>query len=151
MSDYDSTKDTKEHIGNVKLLLQSIISELEARIEKHDLSKFSELEKPYFDEYTPKLKTAEYGSDEYKQFLIELKPALDHHYKHNRHHPEHFDNGINEMNLIDVIEMLCDWKASTLRTKNGDIYKSIKINKDRFGYSDHFENMLINTAKYLKF
>ena len=30
-----------------------------------------------------------YGSDEYKACLTEMKPALDHHYAANRHHPEH--------------------------------------------------------------
>ena len=149
--DYDSTADTLKHIANVELYLKNVILELHNRIKIHDLSKFSKEEKSFFDEYTPKLATVSYGSDEYHTFLKELKPALDHHYANNRHHPEYFENGISGMNLIDIIEMLCDWKASTLRTKDGDIYKSISINKTRFGYSDEFENMLINTAKYLNF
>lgn len=40
-------------------------------------------------------------------------------------------------------------KYDSTRTKNGDIYKSIKINKDRFEYSDTFARLLFNTAKYL--
>jgi len=46
-----------------------------------------------------------------------MKPAIEHHYKNNRHHPEHFNNGIDEMNLVDLIELLCDWKAASERNK----------------------------------
>ena len=48
-----------------------------------------------------------------------FKPAIDHHYANNRHHPEHWPNGINDMTLMDLIEMLADWKAATARNKNG--------------------------------
>jgi hypothetical protein len=78
-----------------------------------------------------------------------MDKALKHHYENNRHHPEHFPNGIQGMNLIDVIEMLCDWKSSTLRHADGDIYKSIAINQKRFGYSDEMAQLLRNTADWL--
>jgi len=39
---------------------------------------------------TPKLAGSTYGSEEYKAFLGQMKPALDHHYAVNDHHPEHF-------------------------------------------------------------
>lgn len=67
----------------------------------------------------------------------------------NRHHPEHFVNGMNDMNLIDLIEMICDWKASSERHADGDIYKSIEINQKRFGYSDDVKSLLKNTVDYL--
>jgi len=44
-----------------------------------------------------------------------MKPALEHHYALYRHHPEHFQNGIDDMNLIDLVEMFADWKASSER------------------------------------
>ena len=90
-----------------------------------------------------------YGSEEYKSYLNGLKPALDRHYFNNRHHPEHFDNGIQGMNLIDILEMICDWKASSERHENGDIYKSIEINQKRFGYSDDLKSILKNTVDFL--
>lgn len=111
----------------------------------HDQSKFSATEVQLFDEYTPKLKTAEFGSDEYKGFLVGLKPALDSHYAHNRHHPEHYPDGIHGMNLIDVIEMCCDWAASGLRTSSGSFEKSIEVTKQRFGYGTGLEYLLLNT------
>lgn len=90
-----------------------------------------------------------YGSDEYKEFLKGLKPALDRHYKNNRYHPEHFKNVIKGMNLIDVLELICDWKASSERHEDGDVYKSIELNQDRFNYSDDLKSILKNTVDFL--
>ena len=144
-TEYDSTADTLLHIKEVNRLLIRCSNQLSQRATYHDNSKLLEPEKELFDEMTPKLKTAVYGSDEYKGFLNELKVALDHHYSKNSHHPEYYENGIDGMDLFDVIEMLMDWKAATMRTKNGDIEKSLVINKDRFKISDQLAKILQNT------
>jgi hypothetical protein len=146
---YDSTDDTLEHIYHVGEMLDNIISLIEDRIDTHDYSKLVEPEKSIFDEYTPKLAASTYGSDEYKEMLSSMRPALEHHYEKNLHHPEHYEKGIDGMTLIDLIEMLVDWKAATLRHNNGDIYKSIEINKKRFGISDQLVSILLNTIKKL--
>jgi len=39
------------------------------------------------------------------------------------------------MQPLDRIEMLVDWKASTLRNKDGDIKKSLEHNRKRYGYT----------------
>ena len=83
--------------------------------------------------------------------MKEMKPAIDHHNKNNRHHPEYFNDGINEMNLIDLIELMCDWYSATLRHDDGDIYKSIEMNQERFGYSHQLKTILRNTANFLHF
>jgi Family of unknown function (DUF5662) len=54
------------------------------------------------------------------------------------------------MDLLDVIEMFCDWKAATMRHDDGDISKSIEINKNRFNYSDDIEQIFKNTVKYFE-
>jgi hypothetical protein len=46
-----------------------------------------------------------------------MKPAIQHHYKANSHHPEFYDNGVEGMSLFDVLEMLLDWKAATERRR----------------------------------
>ena len=79
-----------------------------------------------------------------------MKTALQHHYAANRHHPEHFTKGIDDMTLIDIIEMLCDWKAASLRQNDGNLLKSIEINAQRFGYDDQLKRIFINTAKLLE-
>lgn len=148
---YDSEADTLKHIKRVNELLIEASKELLQRAVVHDNSKLSQNEKPFFDRLTPKLKKSTYGSDEYNAFLEELKEALEHHYAWNSHHPEHYPDGLNGMNLFDLMEMFFDWKAAGERHANGNIYKSIEINKKRFGLSDQMEQILINTAKYLKY
>jgi len=151
---YDSEKETRKHIKNVRNLIDNISWELYMRGIRHDRSKLEDPEKPIFDEYTPKLKDTTYNSEEYKQYLKEMKPALDHHYKNNRHHPEHFLNSyvngswkpFHSMNLVDIIEILCDWKAASLRHDDGDIRKSIEMNQKRFNYSDETKAMFLNTV-----
>ena len=80
----------------------------------------------------------------------ELGDALAHHYAHNRHHPEHYPNGIDDMSLLDYIEMLADWKAASERYKGGNLTDSLRINKQRFGISDQLIVMFAHTAKELR-
>jgi rubrerythrin len=51
------------------------------------------------------------------------------------------------MTLVDLVEMICDWKAASMRHENGDIIKSIELNRERFGYSDEMKEILLNTVK----
>lgn len=144
---YDSTADTLRHSLRVGELMGQPIRELVDRSVKHDLSKTEEPELSVFNEYTPKLKHSTYGSDEYKSYLAAMKPALDHHYALNAHHPEHRPNGINGMTLVDLIEMLADWKAATERHTDGDLTRSLEIQRERFGISDQLAQILRNTAE----
>ena len=90
METYDSAPETKAHISRVNQLLSFAAMNLLKRGQEHDQSKLGPLEKPWFDKFTPKLRSLTYGSDEYKQALQKLKPALENHYKANSHHPEHY-------------------------------------------------------------
>jgi hypothetical protein len=149
-ADYDSTADTLTHIRRVQELLNRFAIDLIWRGEVHDKTKLVEPEKSAFDISTPKLKELTFGTPEYQQSLDELKPALDHHYEHNSHHPQHYEQGINGMDLFDLLEMMADWKAAGERTKNGDIYKSLEINKARFNISDQLYEILKKTViRYL--
>jgi hypothetical protein len=145
----DERFKTLRHIETVRNYLNACVRELLGRAESHDQSKLQSPEREMFDEYTPLLRASTYGSEEYKGFLNGMEKALAHHYENNRHHPEHFEHGIKGMNLIDLLEMVCDWKSSTLRHADGDIYKSIEINQKRFGYSDETKSFLLNTASWL--
>lgn len=141
----DSTIETKKHIETVKEYCKNFALELIVRSMNHDKSKLGDIEKPLFDEYTPKLKNSTYGSEEYKKFLEELKPALNHHYENNSHHPEHYSNGIQGMDLFDLVEMFFDWKAASKRHEDGNLLKSIDINKERFNMSDDLVAIFKNT------
>lgn len=146
----DSTQETKDHILLVQFYLEDAAKELQERGIVHDLSKLQEPEKSAFDKVSGTIKDLEFGSEEYHNFIKEnLKPALEHHYANNSHHPQHYSNGINGMNLFDIMEMFFDWKAAGERTKDGNIYKSIGINAGRFKIDKQLEQILFNTAKYL--
>jgi hypothetical protein len=142
-----TNNETRKHIANVGKFISIIVRHLQKRAVDHDASKMDTPELELFTEYTEKLAGCTYGSDEYKEFLKGLKPALDHHYAKNRHHPEHFPNGIDDMTLVDLVELFADWKSATLRHNDGNLLKSIEINTKRFNISPQLTKILQNTAE----
>ena len=141
---------TIDHIKRVQFYMRFLIDRLTTKSQQHDESKLGDIEAPIFAEHTEHLSSIKFGSEEYQQELNELQIALEHHYKYNRHHPEYFgEDGINGMDLTDILEMLADWMASTERTQNGDIFESIEINAKRFNIDNQLKQILINTAKKL--
>lgn len=140
---------TFKHIERVRNLINFVAQELLKRGELHDQSKLGHPEVKLFAEFTPKLAGSTFGSEEYNSFKKAMAPALEHHYANNRHHPEHYKNGIVDMNLIDLVEMLIDWKAASERHDNGNLLKSIEINSKRFDISPQLTKILENTADLL--
>lgn len=76
-----------------------------------------------------------------------VQVALLHHYSNNSHHPEHYKDGIQGMDLLDVVEMMCDWLASTMKHKGSNINNSIEINQKRFNCSTDLKKILENSVK----
>lgn len=113
----------------------------------HDTSKFRPSEAKGFADNIPELRGTTYGSDEYGRLMERLAPYIRLHYSRNSHHPEHYEEGVRGMDLLDVVEMHYDWKASTRKHADGDIIKSINHNKDRFGMSDDLHRILLNTER----
>lgn len=144
-----TNNDTFRHIERVRNLLNLGIVELLKRGELHDQTKLEAPEVEGFTEHTKNLATCTYGSAEYSEFLKKLKPTLEHHYANNRHHPEHHKNGVDDMNLIDLFEMICDWKAASERHNDGNIRKSIEHNANRFNMSPQLVKIFENTANLL--
>jgi len=148
---HSSHADTKAHIRRVQQLLGGVIDDFTERQRVHDASKLVSPEVEYFDTYTPLLKNLAYGSAEYKACLAEMKPGLDHHYANNDHHPEFFgDKGLHGMSLIQLLEMLVDWKAAGER-HGGCLFRSIEMNAGRFKYGPELKNIFLNTARHLGF
>ena len=146
MSNYDSTLDTKVHIALVAHYLDYVAELLKDRAGVHDISKLMPPEKEMFDEFRPKLDLLNIESAEYKQALVEMGEVLKHHYAHNSHHPEHFTNGVSGMNLLDVVEMVCDWMAASQRKDpNGKV--NMVWARDRFGLEPQLEAIIANTLK----
>lgn len=146
-------KQLTEHKILVKNLLNKIILLLQERAETHDNSKFEDPEFELFSSNTVLLNKIIYGTDEYKKILEYLKPALTHHYAVSRHHVEHHENGIQGMNLIDIIEMFVDWFCASKRASQhnmGSIQRSIDINQKRFNFSDDLRKIFENTIEILE-
>ncbi len=139
--------ETLKHVNEVRSNIWTLIKELDERAKDHDASKFEEPERSVFAKNTPKLEVTEYGTPEYDDLLKEVQEAIDHHYSKNTHHPEHWPNGIEDMDLIDIVEMLCDWAAATKRNRNGNIHKSIERNQERFNISPQLSKIFENTVR----
>lgn len=146
----DQRFKTMRHIEAVRNYLTQCVRELLERAERHDQSKLESPEREVFDEFTPKLRGVTYGSEQYRDLCRQMKPAIEHHHKNNSHHPEYYKDGIEGMNLFDLVEMLCDWKAASMRHDDGDVFTSLAINADRFGMSPQLKNILSHTIKILE-
>jgi hypothetical protein len=157
VSGYDSSPETLAHIQRVGDFMAEAAANLLRRASRHDASKLEPEERAAWDEATPKLATLEYGSDEYRASLRALKPTLDHHFAANDHHPEHHDEGIAGMSLLSLLEMLCDWRAASERTKQrtddpdktATFERGLEHNFERFGIEPQLASVLRNTAQEL--
>lgn len=145
-SKYDSSETTSRHINIVRRVVQKLTAEIIKRGENHDASKFQEPEKSQLDYYIPLLKKVAFGSPEYDKLNNQRKKdiGLLHHFQVNRHHPEHFENGIKDMTLVDILEMFCDWYASSTRSDTGFL-DGLKYNAERFHMSDDLRQIFENT------
>jgi len=141
--------ETLRHIELVRKVLNVICCELTNRGIEHDKSKMQRPEVEMFTQSIRLLDSLTYGSESYKQALKNLGPALQHHYEHNSHHPNHFEHGINDMNLIDIIEMFADWTAATLKHQDGNLSESIRINEDRFDMDPQLVCIFENTVDFM--
>ncbi len=64
----------------------------------------------------------------------------------SKFHVKFNKDGISKMSLLDLLEMLADWKAATARHSDGSLFKSFEINRERFGIPRDLFVSLVNTA-----
>lgn len=129
--------------------MSTLSQEVMLRGNRHDDSKLEPEELGHYVATIDEFEKYPFGSEGYNKAKESLGPAVLHHYKHNRHHPEHFEDGIDGMNLLDVIEMLCDWKAATQNHPEnvGDMAKSIEWATKKYKISPQLAKILYNTAR----
>lgn len=141
------TKSLSTHIQYIREDILKIIHKLYERALNHDNSKWSDAERPFYEK-SNEIELENMTS--YKTILEAtrdiVQPALDNHYKLNRHHPEHHKNGINDMNLIDIVEMVCDWHSSA---KTRGLPLDVNYNVQRFNISPQLEQIIKNTIDFL--
>jgi hypothetical protein len=144
---YDSTEDVRKHRKMVRIIADTLATALTGQVESHDLSKLQEPEKSMFDQWVPELKVRAYGSPEYMNALEQMGEGLKHHYKHNRHHPDFFENGVAGMDLIDLSEMICDWYASA-KAKGSNV--DMAYSQRRFNLDPQLASIIGNTIAWLE-
>jgi G3E family GTPase len=134
------------HIYQVQSQMRKAKANLSLRATMHDASKYSEEELPLVLGKAA-LDKEEYMSDKERKLVANVSEAIQHHYEHNDHHPEHHENGIHGMSLFMLLEMMCDWKVASDASPNGDIWKSLELNRVRFGISPELMSVLEMTAR----
>ena len=142
-------EDTHAHIKLVQNQMNKAIIFLKTQSVVHDRSKFTDEEAEIYAVVTPEFAKYDYGTPEHKAVGDKLGPAWEHHLENNPHHPEYHENGVDGMDLLYIIEMLCDWKAASMRNPNQDFKKSLQLNLDKKKIAPQLQSIMINTAARL--
>lgn len=141
---------TRKHMQRVSELMGEAACILIRRAAAHDKTKLTPTELEPLQRMQDLIDAegqAPYGSDEYKRRTALLGPMLAHHYANNSHHPEHYSNGVDGMDLFDLVEMFLDWKAASERGEESSM--NIGAACKRFGISPQLEAIFRNTADRL--
>jgi hypothetical protein len=114
------------HQQCVRSSLGELASELVRRGYVHDRSKLSEDELPGY--------VLLYGGEKNAQ----TRDAINRHYSCNSHHPEHYADASRDMTWLDIVEMVCDWKAASESYAGTVSLRDWATSaRDRFKLSDH--------------
>lgn len=144
MGQIDTEEYIKGHITRVRNHLLTFTQLLQKRAALHDMSKLQEPELTWWKQMDEEPRYP-YGSPEYNDKVRRWKKVFDHHYKYNRHHPEHYESGFLEMTLVDLVEMLCDWLGYKDRISISDAMKVCEQQMERYGFSDDVRQIMSNT------
>ena len=141
---YDSTAATLAHVRKVRGYIDVFVAEMLARGRAHDASKLEHPEKATLDRVLPLLDGVAYGSPDYQAVVEQARPALEHHYRRNSHHPEHYgEAGVAGMDLFDLVEMVCDWMAAAERNPADGV--RLAHNVGLFGIEPQLASIIGNT------
>lgn len=149
MSQRETKKYIQEHIANVRKRMGELAGIIVSRAENHDKSK---LEEPEFSGFVAMDNEPRYpyGSEEYNDKSKRFAWLFKVHWSKNRHHPEYFDDKgefEQEANLVDVIEMLCDWVSYNGCMSYTEAYDLVEKQCRRFRFSGTMRNLLLNTLR----
>lgn len=147
----ESVPVTLHHIARVRELLAGVAIEMIRRGNVHDASKFDPIEQNPLDEMQRLIEAegpAPYGSYEYRRRTALLGPMLAHHHAKNSHHAEHYPDGVAGMDLFDLVEMFCDWRAANLE-RDGGAPMNLSYSVEKLGIPPMLESILTNTANRL--
>lgn len=146
MTDYEKMfRDTVIHKEYVKKSAEKLIryltkegatnhaNLLRQRANVHDDSKMSSIDEMHALSRIINDKTT--LRDASAQLSPIKKDAIALHWRHNSHHPEHYDSVI-DMTKIDIMEMCCDWHARSTQYKTDLLEFVKKQQEERFHFPD---------------
>lgn len=135
------------HKESIAKYLAKFCAEISFRSSIHDDSKFRKDEFEVYSDNVEEFNKYSWDSPEERRLREKLTPAGVIHRKRNRHHPEYFENGIDGMNLIDLLEMLCDWRSAAERGPGDSIRKNLPTLQEKYNISPQLLKLLENTLK----
>jgi hypothetical protein len=146
-STYNFDVDLQDHKTKVSRYLSKLSTVLLDRGYRHDDSKLTSPEYDMYRDITSELQQYEYNSPEYKNISNSraFKDAWMHHAQENSHHPDHYPNGVSDMDLVDIMEMLCDWYSASQRHENASWRDGFNSNCEQFNIDDQLKSILWNT------
>lgn len=139
-------KSVLTHRAVVKHCMNKVIDNLEEGAEDHDMSKLDKKLDLWTEATLPNAKV---DSPEYEEGLRRTEYVRILHYGNNDHHPEHYRDGIYGMSLMSLMEMLADWKASSMRSDMKSLDESLEYFKERFEMDSTMYGILQNTIDEL--
>ena len=149
-NEFDFLCDVILHVSEVQENLEIVAGELKQRGFAHDRTKLQELEFDAFVSTRDRFKKSNYGTPEQEALIKEQKSAIDHHYKNNRHHTGYHKNGIDDMTLVDIIEMICDWRAAARRNPDKKFKDTLEYAYKKYKIDDQLTKIIENTLVDLK-
>lgn len=134
------------HISRVQKWISKFSTILYIRGLNHDRSKLCEPELSMWKKMDEEPRYP-YGTKEYQEKLNRYQELFKLHYKRNKHHPEHWSGYYLEMDLIDIIEMLCDWLGYKEDITIEEAEALIDQQCRRYNFNNTFRALLFNTLK----
>ena len=144
MEQIDTEEYIKGHISRVRKHMNTFVQLLLKRAINHDKSKLEEPELSWWKEMDKEPRYP-YGSEEHKQKIKRWDKVFKHHYKYNRHHPEHYEYGVSEMTLVDIVEMMCDWLGYKDTIAISEALKVCDEQMKRYDIPDDIRQIIFNT------
>lgn len=136
--------ELEEKLSDIPDLREAIMT-AKTQVVDHDLSKYSDEE---FDAYRIRFYPTPYETRTMSKELMEEKflEAWKHHCMNNPHHPKYWsdENGKpTDMDLADIIHMICDWAAMSYQ-KGGTVIEwySTKAEEEKSEMTDHTKEIV---------
>ena len=132
------------HIMTVQSRMRAIARRILNRADSHDLSKFAPDELGGMIEIDAIAEESGLNSPQYMEAI--KGPAIGLHRSRHSHHPEFHSDGIKDMSLLDLIEMVCDWKAANQVRGHPEGRQSVNMMIRRLELKDEYRFVVLLVA-----